>query len=100
MREIFDKAQLAKNDVVLSYLIANITRWTTHSIAFARIIRLKEPLRQAAITQREDIIKAHVGAEKNKKKVAKMKATAERLCHSKIIRFTHLNSSQILRYPR
>ncbi|KAJ7435413.1 ribonuclease H-like domain-containing protein [Mycena latifolia] len=80
VRDIFDKVQVEKNGKAVSYLIANITRWTTHFASFDRLIRLKEPLRQAAITKRAEIIAAHVGAEKNKKAVEKMTKAATRFC--------------------
>jgi hypothetical protein len=50
VRDIFDKMQIKKNGSARMYLIANMTRWTTHSISFHRLIRLKAPLREAAIT--------------------------------------------------
>jgi hypothetical protein len=78
VRTIFDQAQIDKTGAALSYLIANITRWTTHSIAFHRLMRLKAPIREAAITKRADIIAAQVGAEKNKKAVKKMTDAASR----------------------
>ncbi|KAF7333164.1 DUF659 domain-containing protein [Mycena venus] len=81
VRDIFDQAQVKKNGgTARSYLIANITRWTTHSIAFHRLIRLKAPIREAAITKRAEIIAAQVGAEKNKKTIKKMTETASRFC--------------------
>ncbi|KAJ7912030.1 hypothetical protein B0H13DRAFT_2478538 [Mycena leptocephala] len=80
VRDIFDKAQIKKNGTARSYLIANMTRWTTHSIPFHRLIRLKAPIREAAITQPTEIIAAQVGAEKNKKAVRKMTETASRFC--------------------
>jgi hypothetical protein len=46
----------------LAYLVACITRWTTHFTAFARLLELKEPLSQSAYWKRKDIIKAQVGA--------------------------------------
>ncbi|KAF7341516.1 DUF659 domain-containing protein [Mycena venus] len=64
VRAIFDGVQIDKTGAARSYLVANITRWTTHSIAFHRLMRLKAPL----------------GAEKNKKAVKKMTDTASRFC--------------------
>lgn len=34
VRDIFDKAQVKKNGKACVYLIANITRWTTHYVSF------------------------------------------------------------------
>jgi hypothetical protein len=80
VRKIFDAAQYAKNFVVLVYLVANLTRWTTHYLAFRRMLLLKAPLRHAAYLQREEIIAAQVGAEKNAKAKAKMTAMANEQC--------------------
>ncbi|KAJ7808917.1 hypothetical protein B0H13DRAFT_1928237 [Mycena leptocephala] len=80
VRDIFDKAQFAKTCAVLVYLMANITRWTTHYLAFQCLLELKVPLRHAAYLQRDDIIAAQVGAEKNAKAKAKMTATANKHC--------------------
>ncbi|KAJ6528869.1 hypothetical protein B0H19DRAFT_1083210 [Mycena capillaripes] len=44
VRKIFDDTQIKKNGAARSYLTANMTRWTTHSISFHRLIRLKPPL--------------------------------------------------------
>ncbi|KAF8196213.1 hypothetical protein K438DRAFT_1760391 [Mycena galopus ATCC 62051] len=80
VRNIFDKSQFAKNVSVLVYLVANLTRWTTHYLAFSRLLELKAPLRHAAYLQRSEIIDAQVGAEKNVKAKAKMIATANKQC--------------------
>ncbi|KAF7371850.1 DUF659 domain-containing protein [Mycena venus] len=81
VRDIFDDVQAEQNKgTVLSYLVANLMRWTTHSIAFNCLLQLKTPLRQASILRRDGIITAQVGAEKNRKKVQKMKAEANKFC--------------------
>ncbi|KAJ7339927.1 ribonuclease H-like domain-containing protein [Mycena albidolilacea] len=80
VRFIFDTAQYQKNFAVLVYLVANLTRWTTHYLALRRLLVLKAPLRHAAYLQRSEIIAAHVGVEKNKKAKIKMTATATSFC--------------------
>jgi hypothetical protein len=60
--------------------VANLTRWTTHSVSFNRLTRLKTPTRQAVILRHNDIIAAQVGAEKNKKKRKKMVDEANKFC--------------------
>lgn len=50
---------------VLALLVANLTCWTTHLIAFARLLKLKDALQWSVISQRQDIINTQVGAEKN-----------------------------------
>jgi hypothetical protein len=81
VRAIFDQAQMQKNNgVVLTYLVANLTRWTTHFIAFSRLYDLKTALRQAVILGRDDIVSAHVGAERNKKAREKLISDANKNC--------------------
>jgi hypothetical protein len=43
VRKIFDDAQPKNNFVVLVYPLANITRWTTHYVAFHCLLDLKAP---------------------------------------------------------
>ncbi|KAJ6587810.1 ribonuclease H-like domain-containing protein [Mycena sp. CBHHK59/15] len=68
VRKIFDTSQKIVSMqnlgryIILAYLIANLTRWTTHDVAFARLFFLKEPLQFAVYTRRKDIIEAQVGA--------------------------------------
>lgn len=50
---------------VLSYLVANLTRWTTHCIAFLRLSRVQLPLEHAVAELRPAIIKAQVGVAKS-----------------------------------
>ncbi|KAJ7237414.1 hypothetical protein C8J57DRAFT_1529466 [Mycena rebaudengoi] len=80
MLDVFDAVQEELTGAAISYLMANLTRWTTHSIAFFRLLRLKAPLRQAAILRRTDIIDSQVSAEKNKKKCKKMEDKANGVC--------------------
>lgn len=80
VRDISDKAQSVKTFTVLVYLVANLTCWTTHYLAFSHLLELKAPLRHVAYLQRSEIIDAQVGAEKNAKAKAKMIATANKQC--------------------
>ncbi|KAF8209248.1 ribonuclease H-like domain-containing protein [Mycena galopus ATCC 62051] len=80
VRDIFDEVQEQVNGTAVAYIMANLTRWTTHSLSFHRLLRLKTPLRQAAILRREDIVAGQVGAEKNKKAKAKMEKEANKYC--------------------
>ncbi|KAF7368096.1 DUF659 domain-containing protein [Mycena sanguinolenta] len=72
VRKIFDDAQYTKNLKVMVYLIANVTRWTTHYLAFQRLLHLKTAIRYAAFVYRDEIIAAQVGAKKNRKAIDKM----------------------------
>lgn len=83
---IFDEAQrqISKDRnggrvQVLSYLVANMTRWTTHFIAFARLNSLKGSLQLAVIMHREAIIAAQVGAAKYTEK-AQLTEQAVKCC--------------------
>ena len=68
VRKLFDKAQgqisldCTGYVVVLAYLVANLTCWTTHCVAFIRLHSLQGALKLAGLQQREAIIKAQVGA--------------------------------------
>ncbi|KAF9021291.1 hypothetical protein BDZ89DRAFT_957628 [Hymenopellis radicata] len=77
VRAIFDDVQLSKTNTVLAVIVANLTRWTTHFLAFDRLMTLKPSLRQAAILQRDEIIAAQVGAEKGRKEHDRLKTAAE-----------------------
>ncbi|KAF5343191.1 hypothetical protein D9758_016921 [Tetrapyrgos nigripes] len=86
VRKIFDAAQewIAKDQniqriVILSYLIANLTRWTTHYIAFFRLRDLKAPLQLAVMQSRNAILTAQVGAAKSTEK-DRLEAEANRAC--------------------
>jgi hypothetical protein len=66
VRIIFDKAQRELGrTVALAYLLACITRWTTHFTAFARLFELKEPITKTVAWQRAGLIAAQVGAAKS-----------------------------------
>ncbi|KZP22974.1 hypothetical protein FIBSPDRAFT_737980 [Athelia psychrophila] len=68
VRMIFDDAQKrislgnTGRAVVLSYLNTNLTRWTTHCIAFMRLLLVKWALQNAVTELHPAIIKAQVGA--------------------------------------
>src|SRR6266545_952824 len=66
---------------VLAFLMANMTHWTTHLIAFNRLCDLKNAMRQSVISQRQDIISAQVGAEKNHQKKQKLENDARTHCN-------------------
>lgn len=75
VRTIFNEAQadISKDRnngrlIILAYLVANLTRWTTHYIAFVRLYTVKEPLQLAVMLHREAIISAQVGAAKSMEK--------------------------------
>jgi hypothetical protein len=60
--------------------MANMTRWTTHFVAFDRLSDLKDPMRRAVISRKEDIVSAQVGAEKNPQKKLKLRDDAVSHC--------------------
>ncbi|KAJ7592357.1 ribonuclease H-like domain-containing protein [Mycena floridula] len=74
VRKIFDESQAAissdrlKRIIILSYLVANLTRWTAHYVAFMRLLHLKDALQLAVITHRRGIIEAQVGTAKAREK--------------------------------
>ncbi|EJD32807.1 hypothetical protein AURDEDRAFT_178096 [Auricularia subglabra TFB-10046 SS5] len=84
VREVFDISQREanKSEKALSYLVGNTTRWTTHMVAFHRLVDLKDVLQRAVYTHRDDIIAAHIGAEKGKKKKAEMERAARSACRT------------------
>ncbi|KAF8964926.1 ribonuclease H-like domain-containing protein [Flammula alnicola] len=86
VRSVFDEMQ-AEISVppgkVLAYLAANMTRWTTHFVAFDRLDNVKDPLRRTVISRKQDLISAQVGAEKNRQK--KQKLEDEAVAHCEII---------------
>ncbi|KAJ6576288.1 ribonuclease H-like domain-containing protein [Mycena sp. CBHHK59/15] len=66
VRKIFDEAQktisldrLGKI-IILAYLVANITRWTTHFIAFCRLFLLRAALQLVVLQNRSAIIAAEL----------------------------------------
>jgi hypothetical protein len=48
--------------IILAYLVANLTRWTTHCIAFIRLLLLREYLQFAVMESRGAIVAAQVGS--------------------------------------
>ncbi|KAJ7325950.1 ribonuclease H-like domain-containing protein [Mycena albidolilacea] len=84
VRDIFDAHQRAldPHGKVLTYLVANLTHWTTHLVAALRFQRLKEPIRRAILNDREDIIKAQVGAETRTRQKAALRRDAIEHCES------------------
>ncbi|KAJ6527545.1 ribonuclease H-like domain-containing protein [Mycena sp. CBHHK59/15] len=86
VRKIFDEAQHvisrdrnAGRIIILAYLVANLTRWTTHFVAFIRIFLLRPALQLAVLQNRTAIIAAQVGAATSKEGEA-LKEDAERMC--------------------
>ncbi|KAJ7115136.1 ribonuclease H-like domain-containing protein [Mycena crocata] len=65
VRDIFDTKQEEIFNKILAYILPNLTRWTTHLIAAIRFDFLKAPIRAAILNNRDDIVKAQVGAETN-----------------------------------
>jgi hypothetical protein len=64
---------------ILAYLIANLTRWTTHCTAFIRLLAVKTALRLAVMQSRASIIAAEVGAATGAKE-RELAADAEYWC--------------------
>jgi hypothetical protein len=67
VRSVFNEMQseiLVPSGRVITFLVANITRWTTHFVAFDRLCDLKDPLCHAVILRRKDIISGQIGMEK------------------------------------
>ncbi|THU75517.1 hypothetical protein K435DRAFT_880669 [Dendrothele bispora CBS 962.96] len=85
VRKIFDNAQdeISKSrygrSVILAYIVANITRWGTHVVAFIRLRDVKDPLQLAVLKSRGAIVAAQVGAAKSTEK-QKLEAEAHRAC--------------------
>ena len=65
--------------IVLAYIIANLTRWTTHYIAFAHLLHLKDALKFAVLRHRGAIIDAQVGAAKSAE-AKRLKEEAKMMC--------------------
>ncbi|KAJ7157411.1 ribonuclease H-like domain-containing protein [Mycena filopes] len=65
--------------IVLAYLLANLTRWTTHFVAFMRLFLLREALEFAVLHNRAAIIAAQVGAATSTEGV-RLKEDAEKYC--------------------
>ena len=68
--------------VVLAYLVANLTRWTTHCIAFIRLLRVQDALKLEVMRHRSGLIKAQVGAATSSEK---QRLTDDAEKHCKII---------------
>lgn len=65
VRVVFDSVQIEMGRTVpLAYLVACITRWTTHFTAFARLYELNNVLKQTVAFRRRLIVDAQVGAAK------------------------------------
>ncbi|KAG5649859.1 hypothetical protein H0H81_001743 [Sphagnurus paluster] len=64
----------------LAFLVANMTRWTTHFIAFDHLTNLKDSMRRTVISCKDDIISVQVGAEKNRQKRQKLEDNATAHC--------------------
>ncbi|KAJ7779844.1 ribonuclease H-like domain-containing protein [Mycena metata] len=84
VRMIFDVAQRtitqnAGRILVLAYLVANLTRWTTHFVAFMQLFLLREALEFAVLQNRAAIIAAQVGAAVSTE-AARLKEDAEKYC--------------------
>ncbi|KZP22392.1 hypothetical protein FIBSPDRAFT_690520, partial [Athelia psychrophila] len=68
VRTMFDNAQKQITQDrdgyahIVTYLVANLTRWTTHCIAFIRLLRVKDALKLEVMQHRGALIKAQVGA--------------------------------------
>jgi hypothetical protein len=68
VRKMFDKAQAqisldqTGQSIVLSYLVANLTHWTTHCITFIRLFWVGDALKLEVMQHRSGLIKAQVGA--------------------------------------
>ncbi|KAJ7154126.1 ribonuclease H-like domain-containing protein [Mycena filopes] len=85
VRMIFNAAQrtICENAgvaiIVLAYLVANLTRWTTHFVAFMRLFILRDALESAVLQNRLAIIAAQVGAATSTEG-ARLKEEAEKYC--------------------
>jgi hypothetical protein len=47
---------------VLAYLVANLTRWTTHCVAFIRLLQVQSALKLKVMRRQSGLNKAQVGA--------------------------------------
>ena len=65
--------------MVLAYLVANLTQWTTHFVAFNWLYDVKDALQLAVITKRNTIISAQVGVAKSTEK-QRLEAEANQWC--------------------
>lgn len=76
VRVIIQGVQQDVSGKVLSFITANLTRWTTHFVAYDRLITVQQPLRSAALMKRDAILEAQIGAQKNPKEVARLRNMA------------------------
>ncbi|KAG6851944.1 hypothetical protein C0991_004744, partial [Blastosporella zonata] len=65
---------------VLAFLVANMTRWTTHFVAFDCLCDLKNSMRHAVISRKDGIVDAQVGTERNCQKKQKLEDDAVAHC--------------------
>ncbi|ESK80767.1 hypothetical protein Moror_15445 [Moniliophthora roreri MCA 2997] len=77
VREIFNNEQLECTGKVLQRILVNLTWWTTHYLAFSRLLELQEPFWIATLLHHDKIIAAQVGAEKTAKKKKKLENDAK-----------------------
>ena len=95
MCAIFDEEQARISlsnrgySLVLAYLMANLTRWTSHCVSFIRLLSIQDALKSAVYAKRALIVKAEVGAAKSTEAVC-LTADAEAHC-SLIIDLTFWN---------
>ncbi|KAJ7158190.1 ribonuclease H-like domain-containing protein [Mycena crocata] len=78
-QRIISKDRNAGIIIVLAYLVANLTRWTTHFIAFRRLFILRQALQLAVLQKRTAIIDAEVGAATSTEG-ERLREDAERMC--------------------
>ncbi|KAJ7482889.1 hypothetical protein B0H11DRAFT_1723504, partial [Mycena galericulata] len=69
VRKIFNDSQAiispdsnAGRVIILAYLVANLTHWTTHFVMFLHLFKVRKALQLAVLTKRTAIIDAEVGA--------------------------------------
>ena len=71
VQKIFDSAQKAvslnqvNRELVLTYLVANLTCWTTHSTTFTQLYDVQDALKLAVMQHHSAIIQAQVRAAKS-----------------------------------
>ena len=86
VHKLFDEAQeqISLNcmgyTVILAYLVANLTQWITHCIAFICLDTLQDSLKLAMLQQWGVIIKAQVGMATSSEKLA-LQANAKKHCN-------------------
>ena len=86
VRKMFNKAQAqislnrTGQSAVLSYLVANLTHWTTHCIAFVRLLQVSDALKLEVMQHHSGLIKAQVGATTSTEKL-QLTEDAEEHCN-------------------